>query len=1258
MRLQADPNSTPPTILAVDDDPANLGVLTDYFKKMGFRVNVARDGHSALEKARYGRPDLILLDVLMSGIDGFETCRLFKADESLSGIPVILMTALIDTEDKVKGFQSGAVDYITKPFQFEEVLARIQIHLTLDRMRKQLAEQNKRLLEEEEALRRSEEKYRDLIENLNDVIFSLNPQGCFTYISPAIERYARYSVQDVLGQPFSRFVHPEDLPELQNQFMKTLNGVLGFHEFRIVTKDGRMLYVRTSSRPLWEGDRLLGLTGVMIDITQSKEAETALRNSKERYRLLLDVSPDPISVYDHQGKIIYLNPAFEQTFGWTLEELIGQGIDFVPSHEAERTREAVQRTLEGEKILLETQRLTKDGRLLDIQLKTSIFTDPEGHLAGDIVIYRDISERKQAEEELARYREHLEELVEKRTAELARVNRMLKILSECNQAMVRAKEEDVLLQDICRIIVDMGGYPLVWVGMAEEDEDKTVRPVAQAGWEEGYLKRINISWADTERGRGPTGTAIRTGKPCIAHDIQSDPHFAPWREEALRRGYASSIALPLQSENRVLGALNIYAAETAAFPAPELELLTELANDLAYGLSSLRATEERRKAEEALKQSETRYRLLAENSSDVIWTMDMSLKYTYVSPSVFRLRGFRPEEARQKTIEEDLTPISLAVALKAFQEEMEEENREEKDLSRSRALELELTCKDGATLWTEVRMTFLRDSVGRPIGILGVTRDISERKRAEEALKESEERYRVAIQSSNDGIALVKGDRHIFVNQKFLKIFGYDQTEEIVGKPISQLVHPDDQRKVLEFNRRRQRGEEVPSRYEFKGMRKDGKQVFIEVSAAQTTYRGELVSLVFLRDITERKRLESQLQQAQKMEAIGTLAGGIAHDFNNILSVIIGCTELSLLSTPVESSVHGFLRQLLEAGHRATDLVQQILIFSRKKEIERIPLQLGLVIKEVLKMMRSSLPSTIQINHYIESGAGSVLADPTQIHQLLMNLCTNGAHAMRIEGGILTVRLANVDIDLENQGLIPEIEPGAYLLLTVSDTGQGMDSLILDRIFEPYFTTKAPGEGTGLGLAVVHGIVKSYGGAIQVQSEPGHGSTFQIYLPRIEQATMPEIADSFMDSLPGGRECLLLVDDEEALLRMAKQMLEHLGYEVITSRDSLEALNLFRNRPDRFDLVITDMTMPKMTGDRLALEILQIRPSIPIILCSGFTERISRTEAQALGIREFLQKPLNLQTLAKTVREMLLTISKDDLPKSRHPGENRGPGIL
>jgi PAS domain S-box-containing protein len=398
------------------------------------------------------------------------------------------------------------------------------------------------------------------------------------------------------------------------------------------------------------------------------------------------------------------------------------------------------------------------------------------------------------------------------------------------------------------------------------------------------------------------------------------------------------------------------------------------------------------------------------------------------------------------------------------------------------------------------------------------------------------------------------------------------------------------------------------------------------------------------RDVTEKRRsekehrmLQERLAQAQKMEAIGSLAGGIAHDFNNILAAVMGQTELALLDTPVGSLIRDKLERALKASQRARKLVEQILMFSRqtKEKLKPKPIQFRLIIEEDLKFLRSTLPSTIEIRQDISS-KGVLVADPTQLHQIIMNLCTNANHAMQENGGVLEVLLTDVSIDsstitgVNNSNLLP----GPYIKLTVSDTGHGMVPNTIKRIFEPYFTTKAKGVGTGLGMAMVHGIVNNLGGTIEVQSDVGKGTAFHVYLPRAEPA-IEAIRPAETHHLPVGTERIMLVDDEPELLNISQEMLKKLGYEVISKNNSRDALDEFRQKPDQFDLILTDMTMPEMTGEKLAQEIIKIRPDIPVVLYTGYSEKIDAQKAKEIGIKAFVMKPLTLSNLAVTIREVL-----------------------
>jgi PAS domain S-box-containing protein len=430
---------------------------------------------------------------------------------------------------------------------------------------------------------------------------------------------------------------------------------------------------------------------------------------------------------------------------------------------------------------------------------------------------------------------------------------------------------------------------------------------------------------------------------------------------------------------------------------------------------------------------------------------------------------------------------------------------------------------------------------------------------------------------------------------------------------------------------------------------KDGRVFPVEIVANYVKLGQEEYNCAFVRDITERKRaemekseMEARLLQAQKMEAIGTLAGGIAHDFNNILSVIFGYTELAKNEQGDPEKRRQELDQVLVGARRARELVQQILAFSRKTEQQKRPLQISLIIKEALKMLRASIPATVEIRQDISS-EGTVLADPSQIHQVIMNLCTNAYQAMRETGGVLAVSLREITIAEKDEGY-GELVPGRYLKFEVSDTGCGISPAIREKIFEPYFTTKKTGEGTGLGLAVVHGIVKSHHGHITVYSEPGQGATFHVYLPLVEDKARDFPVEAVIADLVGNGERILFVDDEEQLCDIAKRLFSTNGYQVIACKHGVEALEIFQSSPDQFDLVITDMTMPHMTGAELAQKILAIRPDMPIILCTGQSEFVNKGKALAIGICEYLAKPVLQHDFLSVVRKALAKKNSQHLP--------------
>ncbi len=621
---------------------------------------------------------------------------------------------------------------------------------------------------------------------------------------------------------------------------------------------------------------------------------------------------------------------------------------------------------------------------------------------------------------------------------------------------------------------------------------------------------------------------------------------------------------------------------------------------------------EQRKANRALRESENKFRLAFANAQDaIVWIDAESGVVTNCNKATEELFGRKTKEI----VEHHHTMLSPAGKSEHFHSLLDGSGGQ----LNSNA-EAEISTTEGQTKTVAISVSTMRVD-GKEI-IQGIIRDITESKRAHEEInslaKFPSEDPNPVLRISEDGNLLYAND----ASSPVLRTWRIRE-----GQLLPELWRT----RVAEIA-----GSSGSETYEMEC--DDGQAFFLTL---QPIVGSGYVNAYGL-DITKRKKaenekieLELQLSQQQKMEAIGTLAGGIAHDFNNILAAMQGYLELSLDDLSDETAVRDHLEKILSCVHRATKLVRQILTFSRKnqQEQEKEQVQISSIVKEVHGMLRSSLPATIKFNRKIQADSSVIMADPTQIHQVLVNLCTNASHAMRDAGGLLEVILQDIDLDSETRVGDELLEPGPYVKITVTDTGCGMDKEVQERIFEPFFTTRKVNEGTGLGLSVVHGIIKSHEGAITVGSAPGKGTTFEIFLPKIDSVEIQDTEPS--DQRARDKEVILLVDDEEVMVDVTRQILDRLGYEVIATTSSVDALETFQAKPDQFDLVITDQVMPDMTGTQLAEKLISIRPDISIILCSGFPENVSPDQLESIGIKEFVLKPVTRQEIGRIIRKVL-----------------------
>lgn len=1140
----------------------------------------------------------------------------------------------------------------------------------------------------EEALSKSEEKLRHLVHNLHAGVVVHAPDTRILLANEQAALLLGLSVDQMMGRtaidPAWGFVREDystmPLEEYPVNLVITTRTPLPYQVVGINRpKTHDLVWVQVSAFPEFDAHRnLIQVVVTFVDVTERKQAQESLEQLSQRLELATKSAKIGIWDWDVVSNHMTWDDRMLDLYGYTRENFPG-GVEAwdkgLHPEDKEKAWDECRAALGGEKEFnTEFRVLRPDGTMQNLKADGMVMRDADGKPLRMLGINYDITDRRQAEDKIKESEEKYRKLYEDAAIGIFHSNfegrfldvnpalaKMLgyeapqevldSIHSIAEQIYVEPQTRDEFINQLVatgevikvenlyrrkdgsewnaylylRYVSDSNGQPICLEGFVQDITDQKKSEAALKESEARFKALHNASFG---------GIAI--------HDKGIILECNKGMSELTEYTYNELIGMDglylISDDTRDLVIANINSGYEEPYEATGVRKNGEKyplrleARNIPYQGKEVRVVEfrditDQKKSEAALRKSEEKYRLIAENMSDVVSIMDLNLRFTYVSSSIKHLSGFTSETFINHSVEEIMPPEYFEKIMKVFGEEMMMETSGKADPYRTRIIEFEQYTIDHSTVWVEASCSFLRDSEKRAAGVLVISRNISDRKQAEV----ERERLMAAVEQSGDAIVVTDINGVIqYVNPAFQKVTGYTWDEAIHRNP--SLLKSGRQDKTFYQNL----WETVSSGQTWSGRmvnkKKDG-SLYTEDATISPVFdsSGKIINFVAVKkDVTEHLRLSAQVQQAQKLESIGTLAGGIAHDFNNILTSVIGYTELALVDVEKGSPAEDYLQEIYTAGMRARDLVKQILAFARQSDDAIKPVQIDTIAKEALSLIRASIPATIRIDQKIQKNL-TIMGNSTQIHQVLMNVCTNAAHAMEDNGGILEVSIKAVAVD-QNDGL-KDLVPGEYAEIKISDTGAGIDPAIMDKIFDPFFTTKDTGKGTGMGLALVHGIIKSYNGTITAESELGQGSVFTIYLPLIR--SLGESESYQPGVLPTGDEKILLIDDESAIAKMSSQLLQKLGYEVVFQTSSMKALDLFRSNPDDFDLVITDMTMPEITGDKLAVELIKIRRDIPVILCTGYSTKISDKTAATIGIKAFAYKPLSRADLAKTVRNVL-----------------------